>query len=79
VFFSGVGGDLVDDVQVTAFGGTTSECRVDEWSPSGGGQSIDVECYDTNGGPSRRLLHDPVHALNCSELGASFRFGGRST
>jgi hypothetical protein len=58
VFFSGVGGDLVDDVQVTAFGGTTSECRVDEWSPSGGGQSIDVESYDTNG-----ALHDDYYTI----------------
>ncbi len=50
VFFGGVGPELVDDVQVTAWGGNPSECRVIQWSPSGQGQAVDVECYGLTGG-----------------------------
>jgi hypothetical protein len=45
VFFGGVGPELVDDVQVTAWGGNATECRVIRWSPSDQGQAVDVECY----------------------------------
>jgi hypothetical protein len=49
VAFNGVGTGLKSDVQVTAYGGTTNECRTTGWGPNATGQSIGVSCYDTNG------------------------------
>ena len=48
VTFAGVGLAIKSDVQVTSAGPSSHECRTDGWEPSGTGQGIFVECYDTN-------------------------------
>jgi hypothetical protein len=47
VTWSGLGADLLDggDVQVTAYGGGTAQCKVESW----GSQSANVRCFAPNG------------------------------
>jgi hypothetical protein len=51
VNFQSVGTAYLSDVQVTAYGGGSNECRVGGWSPNGGGQTVTVYCNTTTGAP----------------------------
>jgi hypothetical protein len=56
VRFAGVGGATLSDVQVTAYGDDSNECRVQGWGGDGAnGQEVGVECYDTNNVPADTL------------------------
>jgi hypothetical protein len=52
VFLDDVGSDVLSDVQVSAYGGSPFQCRVDDWAPVGLGQRVDVECYRPDGTPA---------------------------
>jgi hypothetical protein len=50
------GTDLPSDVQVSAYGSDSNECRVDLWVPDGTGQTLYVRCYTTAGLPADSLF-----------------------
>lgn len=49
VYFQSVGTAYRSDIQVTAYGSGSNECRVGGWSPSGAGQAVSVYCSTTAG------------------------------
>lgn len=49
VEFTELGTGYKSDVQVTAYGLGSNECRVGGWSPTGSGQAVSVFCYTTAG------------------------------
>jgi hypothetical protein len=52
VHFDGIGADADGDVQVSAYGSDTNECRVSFWTPDGTGQDVYVTCYTAAGVPA---------------------------
>jgi hypothetical protein len=49
VSFAGAGTAIRSHVQLTAYGNTSNQCRVQGWGPNGAGQAVGVECYDIDG------------------------------
>jgi hypothetical protein len=52
VHLAGAGTAIRSHVQLTAYGNTSNQCRVQGWEPSGTGQAIGVECYEVDGDPA---------------------------
>jgi hypothetical protein len=50
VIFNGLGTQLLDggDVQVTAYGGGSAQCKVESWGP----QTVFVRCFAPGGAPA---------------------------